>query len=99
VLAAWYKLGQDKSYPAVNKEAPVSAGHAALVREIASAGTVLLKNKNSALPIQAPQSIAVIGSDAGTNPDGINSCSDRTCNKGVLTMGTHLHLYPSFFTV
>jgi hypothetical protein len=31
--------------------------------------------------------LQVFGTDAGTNPDGINSCADKGCNKGVLTMG------------
>jgi beta-glucosidase len=94
VLAAYYKLKQDTNYPALNLNAPVQADHATLIRQIAAAGTTLLKNKNKALPIQKPASIAIIGSDAGANPDGVNSCTDRNCNKGVLSMGTspHLHL-------
>ena len=44
---------------ATNKE------HVALAREIAIAGTVLLKNKGDLLPLKAVKSIAVIGADAG----------------------------------
>jgi len=87
VLAAYYKLKQDTNYPALNLNAPVQADHATLIRQIAAAGTTLLKNKNKSLPIQKPASIAIIGSDAGANPDGVNSCTDRNCNKGVLSMG------------
>jgi beta-glucosidase len=88
VLAAWYKLGQD-SYTPLNKNANTQGDHASLIRQVAAAGTVLLKNKNDVLPVKSPKSIAIIGSDAGPNPDGINSCSMQTCNKGVLTMGKY----------
>ncbi|EKM83126.1 hypothetical protein AGABI1DRAFT_69320 [Agaricus bisporus var. burnettii JB137-S8] len=58
ILAAWYRLGQDSGYPAVNFDAqkPDGSGprnlhvnvrtaeHIALVREIGSASAVLLKN-------------------------------------------------------
>ncbi|KAF9460178.1 glycoside hydrolase family 3 protein [Collybia nuda] len=62
VLAPWYRLGQDSGYPAVNFDAQKpdgsgprnegvvvrSAAHTALVREIAAASSVLLKNNRTA---------------------------------------------------
>ncbi|KAI0271493.1 beta-glucosidase [Gloeopeniophorella convolvens] len=98
ILAAWYLLGQDSGFPAVNFNAWNSNGganqhvnvqgdHATLIRTIGAASTVLLKNTNSALPLKAPKSIAVVGSGAIPNPAGPNSCSDRGCNTGVLAMG------------
>ncbi|KAI0781584.1 glycoside hydrolase family 3 protein [Irpex lacteus] len=98
ILAAWYLLGQDKDYPAVNfnskdpnspinQHVNVQGDHASLIRTIGAASTVLLKNERKALPLKAPKSIAVIGSGAGSNPDGPNACTDRGCNKGVLAMG------------
>jgi beta-glucosidase len=57
-----------------------------LVREIASASTVLLKNSNHALPLKAKNihSMAVIGLDAQTpDPD----CSLDECDTGVVTVG------------
>ncbi|KAJ8462076.1 hypothetical protein ONZ45_g18063 [Pleurotus djamor] len=62
VLAGWFKLGQDSGFPEPNFDAQHSDGsgplnlhisvrsdeHTALVREIASASTVLLKNNNTA---------------------------------------------------
>jgi beta-glucosidase len=47
-----------------------SPQHAQIARDLAESGTVLLKNQNSALPLNNKQlkSIAVIGSDASTNP-------------------------------
>ena len=43
-----------------------------LIRTIGAASTVLLKNTGQTLPLNAPKSIALIGSDAGPNPDGPN---------------------------
>jgi hypothetical protein len=65
----------------------VQGDHAALIREIGGASTVLLKNTKNALPLHKPKSVAVIGEDAHDNPSGVNSCSDRNCNIGTLAMG------------
>ncbi|EIN13535.1 beta-glucosidase [Punctularia strigosozonata HHB-11173 SS5] len=98
ILAAWYLVGQDSGYPAVNFNAwnvnaspathvNVQADHANLIRTIAAASTVLLKNTNHVLPLNKPKSIALIGSAAGPNPNGPNGCTDRSCDSGVLAMG------------
>ncbi|KAG9103307.1 hypothetical protein FRC06_011443 [Ceratobasidium sp. 370] len=95
---ARYLLGQDSGYPAVNfdswninsgfnQHVNVQGNHATLIRTIGAASTVLLKNKNSALPLKTPSTIGVIGNDAGPNSQGINGCSDRSCNNGVLGEG------------
>ncbi|KAI0318905.1 glycoside hydrolase superfamily, partial [Amylostereum chailletii] len=44
-----------------------------LIREIAVAGTVLLRNENNTLPLFREKRIAVFGPDAGQNPWGPNS--------------------------
>jgi hypothetical protein len=33
------------------------------------------------------KNLAILGSDAGPNPDGPNSCSDRGCDQGTLALG------------
>ena len=58
-----------------------------LIREIADASTILLKNENGTLPLSAPGSIAIIGNGAGNNSQGINGCVDRSCDDGVLAVG------------
>ncbi|KAF2193166.1 glycoside hydrolase family 3 protein [Zopfia rhizophila CBS 207.26] len=55
----------------------VRANHSSLIRQIAVAGTVLLKNVNSTLPLQKPKYIAVFGNDAADITDG-----QRTDNYG-----------------
>ncbi|KAM0283986.1 hypothetical protein ACHAQH_002181 [Verticillium albo-atrum] len=87
ILAAWYLLGQDGGYPAVDIQADVQANHAENVRACARDGTVLLKNEDAILPLKAPGSIAVIGSSSIQNPSGINSCVDQGCLEGALGMG------------
>ncbi|KAG8713760.1 hypothetical protein FRC08_012855 [Ceratobasidium sp. 394] len=98
ILAAWYLLGQDSGYPAVNfdswninsgfnQHVNVQGNHGTLIRTIGAASTVLLKNKNSALPLKTPSTIGVVGNDAGPNSQGINGCSDRSCNNGILGEG------------
>ncbi|KAG8916060.1 hypothetical protein FRC00_000633, partial [Tulasnella sp. 408] len=95
ILASWYLLGQDSGYPSVNfnswnsggSHVDVQGNHKNIIRQIGAASIVLLKNTNSALPLKNPSTIGVIGSDAGPNPSGPNSCSDRACNTGILAVG------------
>ncbi|KZS95892.1 glycoside hydrolase family 3 protein [Sistotremastrum niveocremeum HHB9708] len=98
ILAAWYLLGQDSGYPAVNFDAwnlnaavnthvNVQSNHGTLIRQIDAASMILLKNTNNLLPLHKPKSLGVIGSAAGANPSGPNACSDRSCDTGVLGMG------------
>src|SRR5690349_10500678 len=96
ILAAWYYLGQDNNYPRVTgwtswnggRGGPnVQGNHKTIARQMARDGIVLLKNENNALPLKKPASLAIIGSDAITNPNGANSCNDRGCNIGTLAMG------------
>lgn len=49
----------------------VRGNHSDLIRKHGSAGTVLLKNTNSALPLKAPKNIAVFGNSAGTPTQGM----------------------------
>ncbi|KAG8743934.1 hypothetical protein FRC10_011120 [Ceratobasidium sp. 414] len=70
-----------------NQHVNVQGSHATLIRTIGAASTVLLKNKNSVLPLKTPSTIGVVGNDAGPNSQGINGCSDRSCNNGVLGEG------------
>lgn len=79
ILAAWYKLGQDKGYPTATFNSwkignfNVGGNHKDNVRAMARDGIVLLKNTNSALPLKKPKSIAVIGSDSIVAPKGANA--------------------------
>ncbi|KAF7344682.1 Beta-glucosidase [Mycena venus] len=69
--------------------ANVQADHFKLIREIGAASTILLKNTHNVLPLEVKniKRIGIFGSDAGSNPDGPNGCSDRGCNRGTLAMG------------
>ncbi|KIP12629.1 glycoside hydrolase family 3 protein [Phlebiopsis gigantea 11061_1 CR5-6] len=98
ILAGWYLLGQDSGYPAVNfnskdtsssenQHVNVQGDHASLIRTIGAASTVLLKNTGGVLPLNKPRTVAVIGDGARSNPNGPNSCTDRSCDSGVLAMG------------
>ncbi|TVY94330.1 putative beta-glucosidase G [Lachnellula willkommii] len=49
----------------------VRGDHASIIRELGAAGTVLLKNTNSALPLRAPKNIGVFGNDAADLADGL----------------------------
>lgn len=95
ILAAWYFLGQDQSYPTASGWTSWNGGvggpnvqgsHKTIARAVARDGIVLLKNTNNALPLKKPASLAIIGQDAIVNPSGANSCTDRNCNTGTLAM-------------
>ncbi|RDX56051.1 beta-glucosidase [Lentinus brumalis] len=96
ILAAWYLLGQDSGFPAVNfnswstsqgQHINVQADHKNVIRTIGAASTVLLKNEGGALPLHALKTIAVIGNGAGNSSKGPNGYSDRGGDDGVLAMG------------
>jgi len=53
----------------------VRSNHADLIRKLGSAGTVLLKNSNNALPLNKPKNIAVFGNDAADPENGLYSLS------------------------
>jgi beta-glucosidase len=76
-----------KGYGVVNEHVDVRDDHAAVIRQLGSASTVLLKNTNKALPLNGKEkSTTVFGEDAGSNPLGPNGCSDRGCDMGTLGM-------------
>lgn len=78
----------EEGYGLINEHVDVRDEHAPLIRQIASASTVLLKNKNNALPLTGNEKFtAAFGSDAGSNPYGPNGCPDRGCDNGTLAMG------------
>ncbi|KAI0376320.1 glycoside hydrolase family 3 protein [Hypomontagnella monticulosa] len=87
ILAAWYLLGQDSSYPAINLKANVQGNHKTNVRATARDGIVLLKNEGNILPLKKPAKLGLVGSAAVVNPQGMNSCTDQGCNTGALGMG------------
>jgi beta-glucosidase len=76
----------NSGFQQINFHVDVRSDHASLIRNIGARGTVLLKNLNNALPLKKPKFVAVIGEDAGPNPDGPNSCGDRGCDSGTLGM-------------
>ncbi len=64
----------------------VQADHRFKIREIAAAGTVLLKN-DGILPLSKPKALGVFGADAGPNPRGVNSASFGVAANGTVAMG------------
>ena len=78
IVAAWYKLGQDKNFPKTTLDsfhldkAPyvnVQSDHYKLVRTMGAASTVLLKN-SGILPLnKSIKNVAFVGSDAAVNPE------------------------------
>jgi beta-glucosidase len=71
----------------VNEHVNVQDEHRAVIRAVAQASTVLLKN-SGALPLTGQErQIGIFGYDAGSNPYGANGCPNRGCNNGTLAMG------------
>ncbi|KFX98670.1 hypothetical protein O988_04254 [Pseudogymnoascus sp. VKM F-3808] len=82
ILTPYFLLDQDRNYPRVNladdpRRAITDAQrqtHRTLAREVAAAGTVLLKNTagKKGLPLVKPSAIVLFGPAAGQNPYGPN---------------------------
>ncbi|KAK4156122.1 beta-glucosidase cel3A [Chaetomidium leptoderma] len=87
ILASWYLLGQNSGYPGINIRANVQGNHKENVRAVARDGIVLLKNDGGMLPLKKPAKMALVGSAAVVNPQGMNACVDKGCNTGALGMG------------
>ncbi|KAF8310466.1 glycoside hydrolase [Clavulina sp. PMI_390] len=92
----YYMLGQDAGFPVTNYNVETSSGnqhvnarsaaHTKLIKDIASAGTVLLKNINNALPLDTgnpPRTLAIVGQDAINQ----TSCELNACDYGTLSVG------------
>ena len=76
-----------QGYELINEHVDVRDEHAALIRQIGAASTVLLKN-TGALPLKGTEKLtAVFGEDAGDNVWGPNGCPDRGCDNGTLAEG------------
>ncbi|KAK5114391.1 hypothetical protein LTR85_010213 [Meristemomyces frigidus] len=70
----------------------VRGAHGSLIRELGSAGMVLLKNVDNALPLKTPKIIGVFGNDAGDLTDGLYFGGDADLTNigfqyGVLPVG------------
>ncbi|GAW24709.1 hypothetical protein ANO14919_143000 [Xylariales sp. No.14919] len=87
VLASWYLVGQDQSYPGVNINANVQGTHKTNVRAVARDGIVLLKNEGNLLPLKKPAKLGLVGSAAVAGGHATNACDDHGCNTGALGMG------------
>ncbi|KAI0467679.1 glycoside hydrolase family 3 protein [Xylaria cf. heliscus] len=87
ILASWYLIGQDKTYPSINLSANVQGTHKNNIRAIARDGIVLLKNDGNLLPLKKPAKLGLVGSAAAVGQHGQNACNDQGCNSGALGMG------------
>ncbi|KAL7945430.1 glycoside hydrolase family 3 protein [Trichoderma barbatum] len=70
-----------------NEFVQVQADHDVVARQISQDAITMLKNNGGILPLSPSQHLRVFGTDAQKNPDGINACVDRNCNKGTLGQG------------
>ncbi|KAH8985169.1 beta-glucosidase [Lactarius akahatsu] len=99
ILASWFFVGQtnftqpnfNANEPldaATNQHVNVQADHGTLVRKIAAASMILLKNADNTLPLKKPRRLVLIGSDAApAHIAGPNGFTDQGGVDGVLAMG------------
>ncbi|RYC55203.1 hypothetical protein CHU98_g11000, partial [Xylaria longipes] len=71
----------------VNEYVNVQADHKTVAKQVAQEAITLLKNADGFLPITTSAPLFVFGTDAQADPKGINSCTDKSCNRALLAMG------------
>jgi len=71
----------------VNEFVNVQADHKVVAKQVAQEAITLVKNEGGFLPITTSSPLFVFGTDAQADPNGINSCTDKSCNRGLLGMG------------
>jgi hypothetical protein len=71
----------------VNEFVNVRDDHHLIARQVAQDAVTMLKNDDNLLPLSRARPISVFGTDAQTNPNGPNACTDRNCNVGYLGQG------------
>ncbi|KAI1444831.1 glycoside hydrolase family 3 protein [Annulohypoxylon stygium] len=71
----------------VNQYVNVQGNHKVIAKQVAQEAVTLLKNNGSFLPLSTSSPLFVFGTDAQTDPQGANSCTDKSCNRGLLGMG------------
>lgn len=112
-FSSWTKSDTGVLYPGagtgpqvtVNTHVNVQANHSNIAFEVARDAITLLKNDGNLLPLKTSDVIRVFGSDAGPNPSGMNGCTDRSCDQGVMAMvgskkhGMRIHVTGTDFGV
>ncbi|KAI0490865.1 beta-glucosidase-like protein [Xylaria cf. heliscus] len=71
----------------VNEYVDVQADHKTVAKQVAQEAITLLKNADNLLPLATSAPLFVFGTDAQADPKGINSCTDKSCNRALLGMG------------
>lgn len=70
-MVAWYYAGLDEKVGSQPEDTGatgyrVRGNNSQIIRDVGAASIVLLKNTNNALPLSAPQIVAIFGSHAGS---------------------------------
>ncbi|KAH7166445.1 beta2 tomatinase [Dactylonectria macrodidyma] len=82
-------MGLDPANPPPARD--VRNDHAKVVRKVAAAGTVLLKNLNGTLPLKVPKEVGVFGNAAADVAEGLTFTGDDSgpwgANIGALSVG------------
>ncbi|CDS10492.1 hypothetical protein LRAMOSA03168 [Lichtheimia ramosa] len=98
IVAAWYKMRQDKDYPPVRMNVNIASkdpgvdvqeDHKKSIRDMGAAATVLLRNVDDILPLDTSsiKKIALIGSDADSSRDNNTSSIVQIGDQGTLIQG------------
>ncbi|CAF0857967.1 unnamed protein product [Adineta ricciae] len=89
VIAPYYLLGQDQDFPTLDLDRDATEDNYRINREIGTAGIILLKNTNNALPFNVTQDkyYSVFGSAAGQFNDGLGPWGSDEGFNGALYQG------------
>jgi beta-glucosidase len=98
IMTPYYLLGQDQGYPSLDLDRDATGDNYMNNRQVASAGMILLKNTNNALPLNGPNDtyLYIYGAAAGQSDEGYRAASSAQHGGALYQGGGSGYVNPTY---